>query len=75
METEQMETEQRSKKRLKSDTLPRESYEWDSMREKFFVETFPKVATAVAKIQDADDRFDKDYIVTHKRRKKRDIYY
>ena len=70
-----MKIEERSKRAPKSIIPPKESYRWDFMREKFVVETCPKEATAAARIQDADERFDKDYIVTHKRRKHRDLYH
>jgi hypothetical protein len=56
--------------------LPNESYKWDFILEKYVVEdSQQEVATESVRTQRLDDRFDKDYIVTHKRRKQRDRYY
>lgn len=62
---------------LKWFILPNESYKSDFIFEKFVVEDSQLDVSCekVSANQIADDGFDKDYIVTHKRRKKQDYYY
>jgi hypothetical protein len=62
---------------LKWFILPNESYQWDFILEKFVVEDSLQEVNSdnVGTEQLADDGFDKDYIVTHKKRKNRDRYY
>ena len=52
-------------------------YKWDFILEKYIVENAEQEATSESRgiEQLAEDGFDKDYIVTHKRRKQQDRYY
>jgi hypothetical protein len=71
-----MQAKEKLEKPLKWFILPNESYKWDFILEKYVVEdSQQEVATESVRTQRLDDRFDKDYIVTHKRRKQRDRYY
>ena len=71
-----MQAKEKLEKPLKWFVLPNESYKWDFILEKYVVEdSQQEVATESVRTQRLDDRFDKDYIVTHKRRKQRDRYY
>ena len=72
-----MQAKEKLEKPLKWFVLPNESYKWDFILEKYVVEDAEQEATC-RKLADStapDDGFDKDYIVTHKRRKQRDRYY
>jgi hypothetical protein len=64
-------------KPLKWFILPNESYKWDFVLEKYVIENSQQevVPDRVGTKQLADDGFDKDYIVTKKKRKRRDSYY
>jgi hypothetical protein len=66
-----MQAKEKLEKPLKWFILPNESYKWDFILEN----SQQEVATESVRAQRLDDRFDKDYIVTHKRRKQRDRYY
>jgi hypothetical protein len=72
-----MQAKEKLEKPLKWFILPNESYKWDFILEKYVVEDSQQEAAAesVGTKQLADDGFDKDYIITHKRRKQRDRYY
>lgn len=71
-----MQAKEKLEKPLKWFVLPNESYKWDFILEKYVVEEAQQEAsTESTGTQRLDDRFDKDYIVTHKRRKQRDRYY
>ena len=71
-----MQAKEKLEKPLKWFILPNESYKWDFILEKYVVEdSQQEVATESVRTQRLDDRFDKDYIVKHKRRKQRDRYY
>jgi hypothetical protein len=72
-----MQAKEKLGKPLKWFVLPNESYKWDFILEKYVVEdSQQEVADESAGNRKlADDGFDKDYIVTHKRRKQRDRYY
>ena len=71
-----MQAKEKLEKPLKWFILPNESYKWDFILEKYVVEdSRDEVASKSVRTQRLDDRFDKDYIVTHKRRKQRDRYY
>jgi hypothetical protein len=72
-----MQAKEKLEKPLKWFILPNESYKWDFILEKYIVEDVEHEAAAegVGTQQFADDGFDKDYIVTHKRRKQRERYY
>ncbi|MGA2884138.1 MAG: hypothetical protein WBW25_02560 [Halobacteriota archaeon] len=71
-----MQAKEKLEKPLKWFILPNESYKWDFILEKYVVEdSREEVASKSVRTQRLDDRFDKDYIVTHKRRKQRDRYY
>lgn len=56
---------------------PKELYQWDFTLEKFVVEDSQQDVNPdnVGTEQLADDGFDKDYIVKHKKRKNRERYY
>ena len=56
---------------------PKELYQWDFTLEKFVVEDSKQDVNPdnVGTEQLADDGFDKDYIVKHKKRKNRERYY
>ncbi|MGZ4863940.1 MAG: hypothetical protein ACXV5H_02935 [Halobacteriota archaeon] len=62
---------------LKWFVLPKELYKSDFILEKFVGEDSQLEVSSkkVGTDQIVDDGFDKDYIVTHKRRKKQDYYY
>ncbi|MGZ4865528.1 MAG: hypothetical protein ACXV5H_12330 [Halobacteriota archaeon] len=68
---------EKQEKLLKWFVLPNESYKWDFILEKYVVEDSQQevVSDSVGTKHLADDGFDKDYIVTHNKRKKRDNYY
>jgi hypothetical protein len=71
-----MQAKEKLEKPLKWFILPNESYKWDFILEKYVVEdSREEVASKSVRTQRLDDRFYKDYIVTHKRRKQRDRYY
>jgi len=72
-----MQAKEKLEKPLKWFVLPNESYKWDFILEKYVVEGVEQEATTESRAieQLADDGFDKDYIVTHKKRKQRDRYY
>jgi len=72
-----MQAKEKLEKPLKWFVLPNESYKWDFILEKYVAEGAEQEATSESWPieQLADDGFDKDYIVTHKRRKQRDRYY
>ncbi|HYA32433.1 MAG TPA: hypothetical protein VEG65_00315 [Candidatus Bathyarchaeia archaeon] len=71
-----MQVEEKMEKPLKWFVLPNESYKWDFVLEKFVVEnTHQEAALESERLELSDDGFDKDYIVTHKKRKQRDRYY
>jgi hypothetical protein len=72
-----MQAKKEQERPLKWFILPNESYKWDFILEKYVVEgSQPEVVpdNAGAKRLVADG-FDKDYIVTQKKRKRRDSYY
>ena len=69
-----MQAKEKLEKPLKWFVLPNESYKWDFILEKYVAEQEATSESWPIK-QLADDGFDKDYIVTHKRRKQRDRYY
>jgi hypothetical protein len=64
-------------KPLKWFILPNESYKWDFILEKYAVENSQQevVPDSVGTKQLVDDGFDKGYIVTQKKRIRRDSYY
>jgi hypothetical protein len=72
-----MQAKEKLEKPLKWFVLPNESYKWDFILEKYVVESAEQEATSESRgiKQLAEDGFDKDYIVTHKRRKQQDRYY
>jgi hypothetical protein len=71
-----MQAKEKLEKPLKWFILPNESYKWDFVLEKYVVEDSQREAAAeIVGTERLDDGFDKDYIVTHKRRKQRDRYY
>jgi hypothetical protein len=72
-----MQAKEKVEKPLKWFVLPNESYKWDFILEKYVAEAAEQEATSESWPieQLADDGFDKDYIITHKRRKQRDRYY
>jgi hypothetical protein len=72
-----MQAKEKLEKPLKWFVLPNESYKWDFILEKYVVENAEQEATSESRgiEQLAEDGFDKDYIVTHKRRKQQDRYY
>ncbi|HEX7514708.1 MAG TPA: hypothetical protein VF393_03865 [archaeon] len=72
-----MQAKEEQEKLLKWFILPNESYKWDFILENIVVED-PQQEVSSEKVrteQLADDGFDKDYVVTHKKRKNRDYYY
>jgi hypothetical protein len=71
------EEKEEQEKPLKWFILPNESYKWDFILEKYAVENSQQevVPDSVGTKQLVDDGFDKDYIVTQKKRKRRDSYY
>ena len=72
-----MQAKEKLEKPLKWFILPNESYKWDFILEKYVVENAEQEDTSESRgiEQLAEDGFDKDYIVTHKRRKQQDRYY
>jgi hypothetical protein len=72
-----MQAKKEEEKPLKSFILPNESYKWDFILEKYFVdESQPEVIRDnVGTKQLLDDGFDKDYIVTQKKRKRQKSNY
>jgi hypothetical protein len=72
-----MQAKEKLEKPLKWFVLPNESCKWDFILEKYVVENAEQEATSESRgiEQLAEDGFDKDYIVTHKRRKQQDRYY
>jgi len=71
-----MQVKEKMEKPLKWFVLPNESYKWDFILEKFVAEeTHEEAALESERLELSDDGFDKDYIVTHKKRKHRDRYY
>jgi hypothetical protein len=72
-----MQAKEKLEKPIKWFVLPNESYKWDFILEKYTVEDAEQEVTteSLAIEQLAENGFDKDYIVTHKRRKQRDRYY
>jgi hypothetical protein len=72
-----MQAKEKLEKPLKWFVLPNESYKWDFILEKYVVENAEQEDTSESRgiEQLAEDGFDKDYIVTHKRRKQQDRYY
>jgi len=59
------------KKPLKWIILPNESYKWDFILEKYAPESLAEERTGREDInEEADSRFDKDYVVTPRRRKR-----
>ncbi|MFZ0011827.1 MAG: hypothetical protein WAL97_07985 [Halobacteriota archaeon] len=72
-----MQAKEKLEKPLKWFVLPNESYKWDFILEKYVVENAEQEATSESRgiEQLAEDGFDKDYIVTHKRRKQQDRFY
>ncbi len=72
-----MQAKEKLEKPLKWFVLPNESFKWDFILEKYVVEdSQQEVAGESAGTKRlADDGFDKDYIITQKRRKQRDRYY
>jgi hypothetical protein len=71
------EEKEEQEKPLKWFILPNESYKWDFILEKYAVENSQQevVPDSVGTKQLVDDGFDKDNIVTQKKRKRRDSYY
>lgn len=64
------------KKPLKWIILPNESYKWDFILEKYAPQSPAEEGTGREDIdEEADSRFDKDYIVTPRRRRRMDGYY
>jgi hypothetical protein len=74
---EKMQAKEKLEKPLKWFVLPNESYKWDFVLEKYVVEDSQQevVPDNAGTKHLADDGFDKDYIVTQKKRKRRDSYY
>lgn len=74
---EKMQAKEKLEKPLKWFILPNESYKWDFVLEKYEIEDYEQEATAEWRgiEQLVDDCFDKDYIITDKRRKRRDHHY
>ena len=72
-----MQAKEKLEKPLKWFVLPNESYKWDFILEKYVVEDSQQEVAdeSAGNRQLADDRFDKDYIITHMRRKQRDRYH
>ena len=72
-----MQAKEKLEEPLKWFVLPNESYKWDFILEKYVVEdSQQEVSDESARNRKLDDDgFDKDYIVTHKRRKQRDRYF
>jgi hypothetical protein len=72
-----MQAKEKTEKPLKWFVLPNESYKWDFVLEKYVDEDSEQEATTQSRGIErlADDCFDKDYVITHKRRKQRDYYY
>jgi len=71
-----MQAKEKLEKPLKWFIMPNESYKWDFILEKYVAEEAQQEAATESTLsQRHDERFDKDYIVTHKRRKQRDRYY
>jgi hypothetical protein len=68
---------ERQENLLKWFILSNESCQWDFIPEKFVMDDSQQEVSSdnVGTEQLADDGFDKDYIVTHKKRKNRDRYY
>ena len=64
-------------KPLKWFILPNESYKWDFILEKYVIENSQQevVPDSMGTKQPVDGGFDKGYIVTKKKRKRRDSYY
>jgi hypothetical protein len=77
MEVRTMKVIVKQERLLKWFILPNESYKSDFILEQFVVEGSQQEVSSekVGTEQLADDGFDKDYIVTHKKRKNRDYYY
>jgi hypothetical protein len=72
-----MQAKEKLEKPLKWFVLPNESYKWDFILEKYVVEDSQQEVAdeSAGNRQLADDGFDKDYIITHMRRKQRDRYH
>jgi hypothetical protein len=72
-----MHAKEKLQRPMKWFVLPNESFKWDFILEKYVVEDSEQEVAADSEWvkQLTDDGFDKDYIVTHKRRKQRDRYY
>jgi hypothetical protein len=72
-----MQAKEKLEKPLKWFVLPNESYKWDFILEKYVVEDSQQegAAESAGNKQLADDGFDKDFIIAHKRLKQRDRYY
>jgi hypothetical protein len=72
-----MQMKEKLEKPIKWFVLPNESYKWDFILEEYTVEGAEQEVTSESRAieQLAENGFDKDYIVTHKRRKQRDRYY
>jgi hypothetical protein len=77
MEVRTMKAIVKQERLLKWFILPNESYKSDFILEKFVVEDSQQEVNPdnVGTEQLADDGFDKDYIVKHKKRKNRERYY
>ncbi len=62
---------------LKSFILPNVSYKWDFILDKYAAEddTEREDVTERQETKRGDDEFEKDYIVTHTRRRPHDRYY
>jgi len=73
---EQKMREGEAEKSLKWIILPNESYKWDFILEEHAPESRAEERADRERIdEEADERFDKDYIVTHRRRKRTNEYY
>jgi len=70
-----MQAKEKLEKPLKWFILPNESFKWDFILEKYVVDDSGQEVATESAITQRLDGFDKDYIVTHKRRKQRDRYY
>ena len=60
---------------LRSFIMPNESFKWDFILEKYVREEEAERASAEAWQTEGIDGFDKDYIVTRKKRRTRDRYF
>ncbi len=66
----------RKERPLKSIILPNESFKWDFVLEKYMLEDhLERGAPEEHRQKERDDGFNKDYIVTRRKRKTQDRYF